>query len=202
MIALAAVIGYLVGSVPTAAYLARLRGVDLRGEGSGNPGSANALRVSGPLLAALVLIVEVGKGYGSVWIGAQVADETGAIAAGLGAVAGNVYNVWYRFRGGKGLGISLGVLAGVWPSVIVPVLVVILLAVLISRSSGIASLAAIAAMIVMAFLSSMLGWPTGGAESGPQLMVLAVGIGLIIFWKQWLDAPFTALARRESPESG
>jgi glycerol-3-phosphate acyltransferase PlsY len=131
-----------------------------------------------------------------------VGDEIGAIAAGLGAVAGNVYNVWYRLRGGKGLGISLGVLAGLWPSVIVPVLVVILLAVLISRSSGIASLVAIAAIIVMAFLWSILEWPTGGAESGPRLMVLAVGIGLIIFWKHWRDAPFTALAHRESPGSG
>ena len=88
MTAVAAVVGYLVGSVPTATFLARFRGVDLRSEGSGNPGTVNALRVSGPWLAALILIVEAGKGWGAVWLGNALADETGAIAAGLGAVAG------------------------------------------------------------------------------------------------------------------
>jgi glycerol-3-phosphate acyltransferase PlsY len=201
MTLVAAVAGYLVGSVPTATFLGRLRGVDLRAEGSGNPGTANALRISGPWLAALVLLVEAGKGYGAVWLGYWLADEAGAIAAGLGAVAGNVYNLWHRFRGGKGLGISLGVLAGLWPAVIVPVLVVILAGVLVSRSPGIASLAALAGLMVMAILWSMYGWTTGGVEPGPQIMVLALGIALIIFWKHWEDAGFNARARRESPAS-
>lgn len=144
MTALAAIAGYLIGSVPSASFLGRLQGVDLRTEGSGNPGTANALRTSGPWLASLVLIVEAGKGYAAVWVGALVGDEFGAIAAGLGALGGNVYNPWYRFQGGKGLGISLGVLAAAWPAAIVPILVVIVVGVLITRSSGIASLAAIA----------------------------------------------------------
>ncbi|HEX6300823.1 MAG TPA: glycerol-3-phosphate acyltransferase [Acidimicrobiia bacterium] len=195
MTALAAIVGYLIGSIPSASFLGRLRGVDLHTEGSRNPGTANALRISGPWLAALVLIVEAAKGYGAVRLGFG-ADDSGAIAAALGAVAGNVYNVWYRFRGGKGLGISLGVLAGAWPAVVVPILVVILVGVLISRSSGIASIIAIAALTVMAFLWSGYQWPTGGVEPNSQLLVLALGIALIIVWKHWRDAPFTALARR------
>lgn len=196
MTALAAIAGYLIGSVPSTSFLGRLQGVDLRTEGSGNPGTANALRTSGPWLASLVLIVEAGKGYAAVWIGALVGEEFGAIAAGLGAVGGNVYNPWYRFQGGKGLGISLGVLAAAWPAAIVPILVVIVVGVLITRSSGVASLAAIATLIVMAFLWSTYEWPTGGVEPGSQLPVLAVGIALIISWKHWQDAPFTAPARR------
>lgn len=201
MSAIAAVCGYLVGSIPTAVFLGRLRGVDLRTEGSGNPGTANALRVSGPWLAALVLLVEAAKGYGAVWLGFGLADESGAVAAGLAAVAGNVYNLWYRFRGGKGLGISLGVLAGLWPAVIVPVVVVIVVGGLISRSSGIASLTAIGGLIFMAFLWSANRWPTGGVEPGSQLMVLAMGIALIIFWRHWRDVSFNSPAHRESPES-
>lgn len=194
MTVLAAFVGYLIGSIPSASFLGRLRGVDLRTEGSANPGTANALRISGPWLAALVLIVEAAKGYGAVWLG-YAADESGAIAAALGAVAGNVYNVWYRFRGGKGLGISLGVLAGAWPAVVVPILVVILVGVLITRSSGTASIVAIAALTVMALLWSAYQWPTGGVEPNSQLLVLALGIALIIVWKHWRDAQFTALAR-------
>lgn len=196
MTALAAIVGYLIGSIPTASFLGRLWGVHLRTDGSGNPGTANALRISGPRLAALVLIVEVAKGYGAVWLGNGLADESGGITAGLGAVAGNVYNVWYGFRGGKGLGISLGVLAGAWPAVVVPILVVTLVGVLITRSSGIASLTAIAALMVMAFLWSAYRWPTGGLEPNSQLLYLALGIALIIVWKQWRDTPFTAPARR------
>lgn len=196
MTVLVALFGYLIGSIPTAELLGRLRGVDLRSEGSGNPGANNAFRTSGPLLAALVLVVEAAKGYLAVWIGDWLIGDVGAIAGGLGAVTGNVYNVWYRFQGGKGLGISFGVLAGLWPAVLVPVVVVILLSVLLTRSSGIAALVAIASLIVMALLWSGYGWPTGGVAPTGQLIVLAVGIGLIISWKHWRDTPFTARVPR------
>lgn len=194
MTVLAALVGYLLGSLPTAALLARSRGVDLRSQGSGNPGTANALRTSGPSLAITVLIVEAAKGYLAVLAGDWVADETGAVAAGLGAVAGNVYNLWYRFRGGKGLAISLGALVYLWPLVLAPVVVVIALGVLITRSSGIASLAAIATLVASSLLWQTLDWPTGGPTSTGLLPVVAVGIGLLISWKHWRDTPFSAPA--------
>lgn len=195
MIALAALAGYLLGSVPTAGLIARTRGVDLRAEGSGNPGTSNALRTSGPLIAAAVLTVEAAKGYAAILVGAWVADETGAVAAGLGAVAGNVYNLWYRFSGGKGLGISLGVLAGLWPAVLLPVGGILVIGMIVSRSSGIASLAAITALVVASFV-----WPPnqpgpGVIESTGLLPVLAIGIGVIIGWKHWQDVPFRSPAR-------
>ncbi|MGH3649098.1 MAG: glycerol-3-phosphate acyltransferase, partial [Acidimicrobiia bacterium] len=167
MIIVSVLVGYLIGSIPSAGLLGRVWGVKLRDQGSGNPGTVNALQTAGPMLAASVLIVEAAKGYGAVWAGSLLADETGAIATGLGAIAGNVYNVWYRLQGGKGLGISLGVLAGVWPLVLLPVLAVLVVAVIISRSSGTASLTAIAGLAVMAVLWVAYEWPTGGvAPSG------------------------------------
>lgn len=196
MTAVAALIGYLIGSIPTAGYLGRLGGVDLRSEGSGNPGAANALRTSGVWLAAAVLAVEAAKGYGAVMAGDWLAGDAAAIGGGLGAVAGNVYNVWYRLRGGKGLGISFGVLAGLWPAVLLPVVVVMLLGIRISRSSGVASLGAMASLIVLAALWWAYGWATGGVHPTAQLIVLALGISAIIFHKHWRDAPFTAHARR------
>jgi glycerol-3-phosphate acyltransferase PlsY len=192
----AALAGYLVGSIPTAELLGRLRGVDLRSAGSGNPGTANALKTSGLGLAALVLSVEAAKGLGAVWMGQWAADEAGAVAAGLGAVAGNVYNVWYRFQGGKGLGISLGVLIGLWPWVVLPVLGVIVLGALISRSSGLATLVAIASLTLMAWLWLRNEWSTGGVETNAQLLVLSVGIGFLIFRKHWRDSMLRARARR------
>lgn len=196
MIALAGAAGYLIGSIPTAVFLGRLRGVDLRREGSGNPGTSNALRTAGWGLASAVLVVEAAKGYLAVMAGEWMADDAAAIAGGLGAVAGNVYNVWYRFEGGKGLGISFGVLAGLWPAVLLAVAAVLFVGMRLSDSSGVAALATMAALVVMAVLWSAYAWPTGGIRPTGQLMVVAIGISVIIFQRHWRDAPFTARARR------
>ena len=199
---LAALAGYLVGSLPTAGALARLRGIDLRAEGSGNPGANNALRTGGPVLAGTVLAVEAAKGYLAVWLGGTIADDTGAVAAGIAAVAGNVFNVWYRFRGGKGLGISLGVLAGAWPLAIPPVLVVMVATVLITRSAGLAALAAIATLLALSLIWPTTGWPTGGVEPGPGLTALAAGMAATMAWKHWRDSPLNPEWRLRTPESG
>lgn len=187
MIFVALITGYLVGSLPTAQTLGRLWGVDLRKDGSKNPGTNNALRLSGSGLAATVLLVEASKGYAAVLLGGSIVDEGGAVAAGLGAVAGNVYNVWYRFSGGKGLGISLGVLLAAWPIALAVALTAIIIAVLITRSSGKASIWAMVALMVASIIWSPFDWPTGGVEATSQLMWLAFGMSAILIQKHWND---------------
>ena len=191
MVTVAAIVGYLLGSAPTAGWLAQAWGVDLRRDGSGNPGTANALRTSGRWLASLVLVVEAAKGFAAVWTGDVIADEIGAVVAGLGAVTGNVYNMWYRFAGGKGLGISLGVLAGLWPWALIPIVAIIALGALLTRSAGIASLLAVAGLIAMSFSWLAMGWDSGGLASGRQLPHIAFGIGALISWKHWRDSPLS-----------
>jgi glycerol-3-phosphate acyltransferase PlsY len=193
MIVLAVVVGYLLGSIPTAGFLGRAFGLDLRTEGSGNPGAANALRTAGPRLAAIVLLVEAAKGYGAVWLGYMIAGESGALAGGLGAVAGNVYNVWYRFGGGKGLGITLGVLAALWPLALAPVVTIIALGAVITRSAGSATLIAILGLVVLALLWSVNTWPTGGLiPPDREIVLLAIGLGALVFWRHWRDSPLSA----------
>jgi acyl phosphate:glycerol-3-phosphate acyltransferase len=192
MTLLAVVLGYALGSLPTAGFLAHRKGVDLRHEGSGNPGTKNALSTGGPALAAAVLLVEASKGYAAVWLGSVLADDTGAVLAGIAAVAGNVFNVWYNFSGGKGLGISLGVLAAAWPFVLPVALGAIVVAVVITRSAGLAALAAMVALIVSAALWWSNQWATGGVEPTGQLVVLALGMTSSMIWKHWRDSPLNA----------
>lgn len=189
MTVMAMALGYAIGSLPTAGLLARARGVDLRDEGSGNPGANNALRTGGPLLAATVLFVEAAKGYGATSLGAAMTDDPGAVAAAIGAVAGNVFNIWYRFGGGKGLGISLGILTAAWPLVLLPVLAVLVGTVLISRSAGIAALAALATLVITAVAWPDTGLPTGGVGANGQLLALAVAMTSLMAWKHWRDSP-------------
>ncbi len=67
--ALMVVLAYLLGSIPTAVWLGRwIKGLDVREHGSGNAGATNAMRVLGPRVGLLVLIIDAMKGIGpSAW---------------------------------------------------------------------------------------------------------------------------------------
>jgi glycerol-3-phosphate acyltransferase PlsY len=194
----AGIVGYLIGSLPTAEWLGKRAAVDLRREGSTNPGTNNALRLAGPRLAAAVLTTEMAKGVIAV---VALAGDIGAVLAGVGAVTGNVFNSYYRFRGGKGLGISAGVLTAIWPTVVLPVL-----AVLgdhgshhpILRCSNIVT---IVAFNIMAILWTSLVWPMAwGIAATTQLLVLSLGIGLILWNRHWTDSPFSRQHRHSLRE--
>ena len=187
MIALSFIVGYLIGSIPSANWLASRRGIDLTAKGSGNPGTNNALRLGGPALAAYVLVAELVKGYAAVRLGAILADQSGAVAAGLAAVAGNVFNVWYRGRGGKGLAISGGVLLASSPALFGLSVLVIALVALATRSSGQAALVALAALIGGAVALSLAGWSSPGLISGGALIVLTSGMAMVMAPKHWRD---------------
>ena len=112
----AAIIGYLLGSIPFGLLPSRLAGHgDIRQIGSGNIGATNVLRTGSKGLAALTLLLDIGKGLAAAAI-ARHWGEPSALAAGLGAVLGHMFPVWLGFRGGKGVATALGVLIGfAWP---------------------------------------------------------------------------------------
>ncbi|MFZ9904836.1 MAG: glycerol-3-phosphate acyltransferase, partial [Steroidobacteraceae bacterium] len=103
--ALGTFVAYLLGSLNGALLLGRLRGVDIRTQGSGNAGGTNALRTQGPLFAIGVIIIDVAKAWIAVkWIPAYL--ESGmwlAASCGFAAVFGHVYPIFHGFRGGKGV---------------------------------------------------------------------------------------------------
>jgi len=185
----AALAGYVLGSIPTANATAGLFGIDLRAGGSKNPGANNALRLGGYGLAASVLSLEVAKGAVAVALGGLIGGQDGMVAAGVGAAAGNVFNVWYGFRGGKGLGIVLGVLLVAWPVAILPSMVAIAALAVITRSSGMAALGALTMLLALGFLWEPLNWPVAwGVSAVSQLPWLAAGVVAIVAPKHFKDA--------------
>lgn len=184
MIWLAGLAGYLIGSTPTAGLIARRFGVDLRSEGSGNPGANNARVLGGMRLAAAVLVVEIAKGAAAVLVGISIAGSWGGLVAGLGALAGNVANVWYRFSGGQGLGISSGILLAAWPWLLPVVVGAIAGTAYATRSSARAAIAAMVALVAGAIISVVSGFPDGWGIGDPEVAVLAIGMIAIVTPKQ------------------
>jgi acyl phosphate:glycerol-3-phosphate acyltransferase len=105
------VLGYLLGTVPSAGVVSRLTTggrVDLRKSGSRNPGAVNAGRVLGATPGRAVLVADVAKAYAGCASGQAVAGDLGAHVAGVAAVVGHCYPAWNDFDGGKGLATSFG----------------------------------------------------------------------------------------------
>jgi len=111
----AGLMGYLIGSFPTADLVSKYvtrrsgdTGVDLRAAGSGNPGAVNAAAVLGRKWGILVLAGDMIKGIVACLLGRATGGDDGAYLAGTTAVAGHCYPAWSRFRGGKGVATSFG----------------------------------------------------------------------------------------------
>lgn len=113
----AAVLGYLLGSVPFGIVITRAMGLgDLRKIGSGNIGATNVLRTGNKPAALATLILDAGKGGIAVLIARAMVGEDAAQVAGLAAFLGHLFPVWLGFRGGKGVATYLGtLLALAWP---------------------------------------------------------------------------------------
>ena len=112
---LAALLGYLLGSVPTAYFLVRWKtALDIRSEGSGNVGTLNSYEVTGSKwIGAAVLLGDALKGAAAV-LAARLLWGAGfpyEAAAGVAVIAGHNFPVWLRFRGGRGLATAVGVYA-------------------------------------------------------------------------------------------
>ena len=117
VLALVALLAYLLGSVPFGLLITRAMGLgDLRQIGSGNIGATNVLRTGNRGAALATLLLDAAKGGVAVLIARAAVGEDAAQLAALSAFLGHLYPVWLKFRGGKGVATFLGtLLALAWP---------------------------------------------------------------------------------------
>ena len=155
--AVAVVAAYLSGALPFSLLAARVFGLpDPRTFGSGNPGATNIARRH-KTAALLTLLGDIAKG----WLPAAAAmhflgeEKIGLTAAvGIAAVAGHVFSIFLRFRGGKGVATALGVFLGWhWPIAAAAAAMWALMFACF-RISSLASLSAMAAAVVALLLLS------------------------------------------------
>lgn len=144
----AAIIAYLLGSIPFGYLLVRcFRKQDIRQTGSGNIGATNVIRSGSRWLGILTLLLDLAKGYAAVVI-ARLLDPRHAVAAGaIGAIAavfGHVFPVWLKGRGGKGVATALGVFLALAPLAALASLSVFIIITFLTRYVSLASILAAA----------------------------------------------------------
>jgi len=107
-------LAYLLGSIPFGLIVSHLCGAqDPRLAGSGNIGSTNVLRISGKKVGILTLLGDVGKGWVVGWVSLTFYTQTlWGLVAMLAVVAGHIFPVFLKFRGGKGVATGLGAILG------------------------------------------------------------------------------------------
>ncbi len=168
-ILLAAVCGYLLGSIIFAIIVTKLFArKDIRDFGSGNAGLTNVLRTLGKGPAACVLVGDFMKGVLSVIIGKLLFEHLGGAVDGsewfmLGgyigaffAVLGHIFPVFHGFKGGKGILITAGVMLLLNPWVLCIILGTFIIVVVISRYVSLASISAAVMYPVATFLVEFL----------------------------------------------
>ncbi|MCW8283101.1 glycerol-3-phosphate 1-O-acyltransferase PlsY [Agrobacterium sp. CMT1] len=173
LLALSALIGYLLGSIPFGLLLTRMAGLgDVRKIGSGNIGATNVLRTGNKKLAAATLLLDALKGTAAVLVANALWGYEASLVAGFFAFLGHLFPVWLGFKGGKGVATYIGVLLGAAPLMMLAFALIWLATAFITRYS---SLSALVAMLVI----PVALWVLGPEKTALLVMVLSV----ISWWK-------------------
>jgi len=164
-------VAYLLGSIMGGLVIGRLRGVDIRKQGSGNAGATNALRTQGIVFGLLVFIIDIGKGLVAVaWLpgvslpGLPLMPDALArilpYACAVAVMLGHIYPLYFGFRGGKGVATLLGVLAWLLPQTLPFFAIAWLLTLVLTGYVGLASILGFgAAVVAMAARAGMFAEP-------------------------------------------
>ena len=182
----AGIIAYLLGSIPFGLVLLRVfRGVDVRKTGSGNIGTANVARVA-PSLGLWTLFFDSAKGLAAVVIAREIArhmtngsTESVALITGLSAllaIAGHVFPVWLKFKGGKGVATAMGAFLGLMPWA---VLITLVLYIAIYAVWHYTSLASITSAALFPLIAGVMMSPA----QRPLLLPFLIAASLLIIVK-------------------
>ncbi|HIM63757.1 MAG TPA: hypothetical protein EYM73_08175 [Dehalococcoidia bacterium] len=150
---------YLLGSIPTAYLIGRLvRGVDIRGYGSGNVGSANLWEHVGKRWVYPVAMAEIFiKGALPIWVALYVLDIDRSSALLIGppllAIAGNNWSIFLKLQGGRGIAVAGGTLVALSPILAIAVAAISILGWKITKSSGLWVLISLMMLPLIAYLA-------------------------------------------------
>ena len=178
---LSIIIGYLLGSIPTAYIVSRIRkGIDIRTVGSGNMGAANVMREIGTPEGIFVGLIDIAKGAGAILIAQTLnISELWVFGAGFAALVGHNFPVFIGFRGGRGTATVIGIFLVLAPKATLVTLVVVVIPFFITLKFSAAILIGIALVVVGFALLPLFIWLFEGSLMLVRY-VLAIGIFMLV----------------------
>jgi len=203
MIALIAVIAYLLGSINTSIIVSKIKGTDIREHGSGNAGLTNTLRTFGKGAALVVLIGDLLKGViaiviaillapevvvGSIQLGEETIEVTEKLTievtekltilskqvAGIAVVLGHIFPIFYKFKGGKGVLTSAVVMLMIEWKIALICLAVFVIIVAVTRYVSLGSVMAALTFPAMVLGSHRIAWIGESIEWLPISLILSI----------------------------
>jgi glycerol-3-phosphate acyltransferase PlsY len=185
--AAAAIVGYLVGSIPNGVLVGKLFGNrDPRAHGSGKTGTTNVLRTLGVGPAALVMVLDTTKGVAAVLLarfvlfpaqpGATATMQAWAEAiAGLAAILGHNYSIFIRFAGGRGVATGGGAILAMNPLAFVCSVFGLIVPIVVTRYVSLGSIIASATAAIVATALAVTGH-----EVWPHAVFMILGAAFVI----------------------
>ena len=161
---------YFLGTFPSAHLVARMGGHDVLAEGSGNPGASNVARLMGWKAGLVVMLADFGKGAIASGVGLVLGGRAVAFALGIAAVAGHMFPVTRKFKGGKGVATAGGMLIVLYP------LIVLILGVvwfLVSRVLKLASVGSLVCAVLFPVLVAVAGY-------GIEEVVITAALAVVV----------------------
>jgi len=167
-------IGYLLGSIPFGLLIGKRSGkVDVRQYGSGKIGATNVLRAAGRKAAALVVVLDVSKGALAVVLAGLIIGKSylivgdfalgmlvAEVLAALAAVAGHIWPVFLKFRGGRGVATFFGGLVALCPPAAIFGGEILIIGAGLTRFASLGSIAgAVGTYAILVPLTIMNGFP-------------------------------------------
>jgi glycerol-3-phosphate acyltransferase PlsY len=170
-------IGYFLGAIPFGFIVAKINGINILQEGSGNLGATNVKRVVGNKWGVFVFVLDCLKGLAPVLIvkiccqtSASQANNMGATVL-IGLVLGHCYSIFLKFRGGKGVATAIGGLAVLMPSALLLGIIFWCSVFSITRFVSLASLCLALSLPLNAYLFAYQ----------KEMILLAIALATLIF---------------------
>jgi glycerol-3-phosphate acyltransferase PlsY len=185
-------IAYLLGSIPFGLLVGLSKGIDPRKAGSGNIGATNVARLLGGKYFALVFTLDMLKGLLPMLAGAWIVHHSSGsqlehvlwLLIGFGAIAGHMFSIFLRFKGGKGVATAAGVALGVYPYFTLAAVAGILAFVVVFLITRIVSIGSITGAIVLPIAYIVMGiarkWDLLGTQL-PLLVFVLLLSGMVVY---------------------
>lgn len=184
-------LAFLTGSIPFGFLLGKLRGIDIRTEGSGNIGSTNVFRILGRKAGIFCLVLDALKGFLPVflaqqWVPDNTLGDSVEVLTAMACILGHNYSPWIGFKGGKGIATTGGALIALMPAAVVILVLIFIIVTKITKYVSLGSIATGIALPVITALGSYYHVQAGDIPPdgwNKPLFLFSLVAGIMAVWK-------------------